>query len=77
MKTLEISIRADLPDEVIEALRAGAGVSSDVELAAFLKGMYLNCLSGEMFSPDQIDVKIEGSSGEDFENILDFGGVLN
>lgn len=63
MKTLKINLEADISDDMIEDMYDEFGVNSDAELAAFLKGIYLSCMSDSDTIPvGKISVTIEGDA---------------
>lgn len=70
MKTLKINLEADISDDMIEDMYDEFGVSSDVELAAFLKGIYISCMSNSDAIPvDRISITIDSDEG--------CGGIMN
>lgn len=71
MKKLKISLEADLPKEVVEGLYEELHLNSDVELAAFLKGVYANALLADnSMHVNYIDVRVEDEN-------FGCGGILN
>lgn len=70
MKKLKINLEADLSEDMVEAMYDEFGVNSDVELAAFLKGIYISCMSNSDAIPvDRISITIDTDES--------CGGILN
>lgn len=70
MKKLKINLEADLSEDMVEAMYDEFGVNSDIELAAFLKGIYISCMSNSDAIPvDRISITIDTDGS--------CGGILN